>query len=68
MVQPPKKPRPQNSKYGGPPPRNNVKPPSMPQAKNLTPPNATGVKKGKPTKKKSSGRVTIGTGKNGLYW
>ena len=50
----------------------------MPQAKNLTPPNATGVpskvpKKGGP--KTGTGKrvkkvkdVSIGSGKNGLYW
>jgi hypothetical protein len=66
MAQPPKKPKPPNSKYsGGPPPK--VKP-NMPQPKNLTPPNATGIKATKPKAKKANGRVSAGSGKNGMYW
>lgn len=51
---------------------------AMPQAKNLTPPNATGVPSKVPTKggpKTGTGKrvkkvkgVTSGSGKNGLYW
>jgi hypothetical protein len=67
MAQPPKKPP--NPKFGGAPVRNKPKAPSMPQASNLTPPNATGIKATKPkAKKKASGKVSVGTGKNGLYW
>ncbi len=41
----------------------------MPQPKNLTPPNATGIKARKPKpKNQADKRVSIGTGKNGLYW
>ena len=65
MALPPKKPRPDNPKFAGRPAKN--KGPVPPQAKNLTPPNATGVKSGKP-KKKSGGKVGIGSGKNGMYW
>jgi hypothetical protein len=54
-----------NPKFAGAPVRNKPKPVAMPQAKNLTPPNATGVKKIKP--KKAKGRVGVGSGKNGMY-
>lgn len=55
-----------------------VKPPkgaNVPQAKNLTPPNAPGVKKTKTRGRNAGGpknpndtRMGIGTGKNGIYW
>lgn len=66
MAQPPKKPV--NPKFGGASVRNKPKAPNMPQAANLTPPNATGIKATKPKKKNGSGRVSAGSGKNGLYW
>lgn len=66
MARNPVKPK-ENPKFGGAPVRNKpTKAVAMPQAKNLTPPSATGVKKVKP--KKAKGRVSAGTGKNGLYW
>ena len=68
MAQPPRKPRPPNPKFGGAPVRNKPKAPNTPQPKNLTPPNATGIKATKPKKKNGSGSVSVGSGKNGLYW
>lgn len=69
MAQPPRKPRPENPKFGGGPVRNKPKAPNTPQARNLTPPNATGIKATKPkAKKKATGTVSVGTGRNGLYW
>lgn len=65
MAQPPRKPKPKNPKFMGIPAKNK---PNAPQAANLTPPNATGVKATKPKKKNGSGRVSAGSGKNGLYW
>lgn len=71
MARNPVKPK-DNPKFAGMPVRNKPKAPNMPQAKNLTPPNATGIKATKPKAKKASGtasgRVSAGSGKNGLYW
>jgi len=67
MARNPVKPK-DNPKFAGAPVRNKPKPPAMPQNKNLTPPNATGIKATKPKAKKAAGRVSAGSGKNGLYW